>query len=493
MAKQAKADEAQGSILPPDPYLRPIPELVFEGIPPAEAFNEYLDNWRLSSLIPRDDDPRRAEANTILAICRDVLRDRPADSAAWQMQACALMALGVVDVAIRDLDALLNRHPNHHLARLARANARVQIGDYVGAFAEYSRAFYELRSQPEFAKVWREVTINWAWAIATCPHDKLRNGYSGYLGSDKLVETPKFAIEVAQWICQDEKAHPSVRSRAYISLAAAYANELAFNQALECLDRADGRYSRLVNTLKTEFREGRPYRLPIAHSSIPENLTSSGQTPEDVSVDPDQRNQQQINLAKHALSSLRTDSQAMIEILKAVDFPARTQEVLRHWIDTTWPEAHGTPQPDQVETKGSSPQGAGIANRELKTSFDRVAALMDDLDARVEPYRLSVMLEMQQTVRSLGHLTVSSVEEGRAIAALLNERLGKYAIRIQLEGEVGGYLSYNVAGNEASQGFYIRLRGYPNRSLAEHGFSDLTIIAAPLDRRRAKSEDRKDE
>jgi tetratricopeptide (TPR) repeat protein len=153
----------------------------------------------------------------------------------------AWKAIGEYDQAIADYNECLRLDPKYALAYHNRGNAWSAKGEYDRAISDYDEC---LRLDPKYS----DVLNSFAWLLATCPDDGVRNG-------ERAVSLATTACELTNW-----KHSPSIGT-----LSAAVAETGDYIQALEHLDRAENLAPNIFRDIRSGMRvafdSGKPYRL----------------------------------------------------------------------------------------------------------------------------------------------------------------------------------------------------------------------------------------
>jgi tetratricopeptide (TPR) repeat protein len=139
---------------------------------------------------------------------------RPKDAAAHSVLGSALRAKGRVDEAIGHFQTSIQLRPEHAGTLNNLANALQQQGRSAEAIPQYAKA---AELMPDSIPVLN----NYAWAIATCPDEKSRNG-------PRAIETSLRCLELFG------SDNPSLMR----TLAAGYAADGKFDHAREIVERA---------------------------------------------------------------------------------------------------------------------------------------------------------------------------------------------------------------------------------------------------------------
>ncbi len=149
---------------------------------------------------------------------------------------------GQVERAIDAFGAIIKQDPKNALAYQARADARLRIGDHVGARQDYEQSL-------KFEDDNTHVLNNLAWLLATSPENSVRNG-------KKAIELAKKACELTEY----KQAH------ILSTLAAGYAESGDFKAAIEWASKAveqgkeDGQISEQLQAELKSYQQGRPWR-----------------------------------------------------------------------------------------------------------------------------------------------------------------------------------------------------------------------------------------
>ena len=143
--------------------------------------------------------------------------------------------------ALRDYDQALGIDPRFAPAYHNRANTMTVQGEYPRALKDYAQA---IQFDPEYASAYN----GWAWILATCPQETLRD--------------PKQALALAQKACtldNQEWSH-------YGTLAAAWADQGDFKKAVKSQKKA---IDMLPDTASKADREGCEERLKMFEDEKP--------------------------------------------------------------------------------------------------------------------------------------------------------------------------------------------------------------------------------
>jgi protein O-mannosyl-transferase len=173
-------------------------------------------------------DKKRAEGNFNLGIAlfqkgqiseaiahyREAVKLQPDYAEAQNNLAAVLLQEGEVDEAISLWEKVLKLRPNYVKAHLSLANALLQKGKTEEATAHFGKA---LQIEPRSISVLNQ----WAWVLATNSQAQIRNGAK--------------AIELAQQADQISGGQNPIVLR---TLAAAYAEDRQFAQAIETVQKA---------------------------------------------------------------------------------------------------------------------------------------------------------------------------------------------------------------------------------------------------------------
>jgi len=232
-----------------------------------EAEQHYREALRID---PRDEDAhanlgalhfRRGEVTSAIAHYREALKIKPAHTGARTKLAKAMLKLRQLDEAARHLETVARLRPRSAPAQRDLANVLVMQGKWAEATRRYRLA---LDLAPEDI-----VTLHrFAWLLATCPADSVRNG-------------PE-ALSLAQRACRLTDRNDPL---ALDALAAAYAELGQYQQAEATIGAALGAAQRRGSQALTKslagrqawYRSGGPVRIRPASSTSAPSGAAGGQ------------------------------------------------------------------------------------------------------------------------------------------------------------------------------------------------------------------------
>ncbi len=199
------------------------------GYPPAR---------RMKAILLADEE-RFDEA---IALLRDLHGDAPDDDATLLQLAMLHSAAKQFEEAARVYTDVLKRQPDNWMALRGRGDARLSLGKHAEAIADYETALKHSAEDPGLLN-------NFAWVLATSPHDELRDG--------------KRALQMATEACeQTDYKQPHILS----TLASAYAETGDFDTALKWIGKAleispeEGEQHDHLQKERQSFIEKKPFR-----------------------------------------------------------------------------------------------------------------------------------------------------------------------------------------------------------------------------------------
>lgn len=126
----------------------------------------------------------------------------------------------------------------------------------------------------------------------------------------------------------------------------------------------------------------------------------------------------------------------------------------------------------------------GLRNEVFGEGTRQVVESMTELHDELAESHRKIKEKVQKAVRSLGNVVVNTTEEGKAIAASINQVLQEYGLRLEFSG-ITGYVMFTPASEDRSATFHLRaVRSRNQKSLRDIGFSMVSVVSAPPDLRR---------
>ena len=204
----------------------------------ADAYCERGQAWCL-----------KGELDKAIADYSRALRLDPNHIKGYNRRASAWSERGEYDKAIADCNQALRLRPDDAEGYHNRGKVRSDKGEYDKAIADFVEA---VRLKPNYAEAYKDL----AWLQATCPDDRYRRG--------------KEAVTNAKRACQTRGTNPTEWRHFIQTLAAAYAEDGQFDEAVESQKKAiqmAATSGDAAETAKAELRsmlelynQGKPYR-----------------------------------------------------------------------------------------------------------------------------------------------------------------------------------------------------------------------------------------
>lgn len=284
-----------------------------------------------------------ADASALHAIateCQRALEANP--ESVWHRMslANALSDLGNFEQAIAEYGKAILDKSELWNAFHFRANAKARLGDFEGAARDFDSAASRIDVNAAFC-------IDVAWFLATCPVMAIRRG-----------NDPRSFVKKAQQLLDT-----TATVDAEICLAVIYADRGDFKKAIARLTstatKSAYRFG-LISELLRKFELSLPHRdvflprvvcpFPLTFAENHENtrsqghgspdllgnsgsLTSLTRPGQDVQVTKGMKTGQEA-IAVKVLTEKRSDVHGLLDILSSADFPTKTRDAIRNWLDT---------------------------------------------------------------------------------------------------------------------------------------------------------------